>query len=208
VIKKTTLGLLAFSLASTGVYAEQNSFNEGISESGVFIGLDVFEGESNLDIEVSGLLNGSNDMDFDQSGFRLKLGSKEKSGTRFQTYFKSEDFDDAFDEKVYGLGFDVLKTFSVGSDFSPFVLAGLGLDWTELEDTVNVDFSEDSLSAVLFKLGFGGLITISKNVEVQVGVDWQKRSWQDIEFTDGFNSITLEQSDTSTTYYAGVNFHF
>jgi len=208
VIKKTTLGLLAFSLASTAVYAEQNNYSEAIDDSGGFIGIDVFQGESNLDFEVSGVVNGSSDMDFDQNGFRLKLGAKERNGSRFQAYFKSEDFEDAFDENVYGLGFDVLQTFSVGSAFKPFVLAGLGLDWTELEDTPGIDFNEDSLNAVLFKLGFGGLITINNNVEVQVGLDWQKRSWQDIEFTDGFNSITLEQSDTSTTYYAGLNFHF
>jgi len=210
-MKKVAAGLLAFGMFSSIASAESsNGSVETASISKTYLGVDIYQGESNFDLSFDGF---SDDEDFDVDGFRLKFGKSSPENVRYQVYFKSEETDDFFDENVYGIGLDVMKTIPVGVDrLSLFGLAGVGLDWTELNDDAGIEYEEDSLNAFHFKLGVGASYQINQSIEVITGFDWQYRSWQDIEFigldNNGFTTADLEIEDTSITFYAGLNFYF
>mgnify|MGYP002150045980 CR=1 FL=1 len=208
-MKKVIAGMLAFSLLSTAVSAEVVNESQTVTNrTGAYIGLDLFQGETAAEMDISGSFTGSAEKDFDQDGFRLKLGKTDQNNTRYQVYFKSEDTDEFFDENVYGLGMDVMKAFPLSNnDLQAFILGGVSLDWTELEDD-GVDYSEDSLNAFAFKLGLGALYRLNDTIEVVAGYDWQYRSWQEITFVGAGGSVDVKQEDTSKTFYAGLNFYF
>jgi len=211
-MKKITAGLLVLGLFSSVATADTNeSVTEG-TLSKTYLGLDIYQGESNFDISGGGF---SGDKDFDLDGFRLKFGKSSPENIRYQVYFKSEEIDgyDFFDDNIYGIGMDVIKTIPVGGDrLSLFGLLGAGLDWMELEDDAFSDYNEDSLNAFHVKLGFGATYQINSSIEVISGFDLQFRSWQEIETIHidnaGIHSDDLEIEDTSTTFYAGLNFYF
>jgi hypothetical protein len=139
---------------------------------------------------------------------RLKFGVHDKNNIRFQGYLKIEDFDDAFDDKIYGFGADALFTFPVQPTFSPYLLVGISSDWTELDDP-GIEYSEDSLNAFALKGGVGALFRLSQKIELQAGFDIQYRSWQEIEVDDPiFGRVDIEQEDVSKTLYLGLNFFF
>ena len=169
-MKQVTAGVLVFGLCSSIAFAENNNTQvETGSISKTYLGLDVYQGESNFDMSFSGL---SADDDFDLDGFRLKFGKSSPENVRFQAYFKSEETDDFFDENVYGIGFDVIKTIPVGGDrLSIFGLAGAGLDWTELKDDDFAEYDDDSLNAFHIKLGFGATYQLNDSIEVITGFD-------------------------------------
>ena len=206
-MKKLAASLLSLSLLSTGLLAEESVAVEE-KNSGVFVGVDYFNGESELSFDFSGGLSGSGDMDFDQTGYRLKIGFQERDNFRFQGYFKIEDFDEAFDEKVYGFGADALFIIPTESNFSPYFLLGFSSDFTELDDQ-GIEYSEDTLNALALKFGVGALVKINKKVEFQLGYDIQYRTWQDIKVVSSmFGTADIEQEDKSRTFYAGLNFFF
>ena len=206
-MNKLVVSLLSLSLLSPCLLAEESVPVEEKS-SKVFVGVDYFKGESELSIDFSGGLSGAAEMDFDQTGYRLKIGFQERENFRFQGYFKIEDFDDAFTEKVYGLGADALFIIPTQSNFSPYFLVGFSSDFTELDDE-GIEYSEDTLNALALKFGVGALVKINKQVEFQVGYDIQYRTWQDIKVVDPiFGTTDVEQEDKSRTFYAGLNFFF
>lgn len=206
-MNKFVVSLLSLSLLSPCLLAEESVSVEEKS-SKVFVGVDYFNGESELSVDLSGSLSGSAEMDFDQTGHRLKIGFQERDNFRFQGYFKIEDFDDAFTEKVYGLGADALFIIPTESNFNPYFLLGFSSDFTELEDE-GIEYSEDTLNALALKIGVGALVKINKQVEFQVGYDIQYRTWQDIKVIHPvFGTVDIEQEDKSRTFYAGLNFFF
>jgi len=220
-MKKVTAGLMALSLFSSVSAAETSSSAlESDSISKTYLGLDIYQGESNFDLSKgSGWASTYSDFDSDLDGFRLKFGKRLPENVRYQAYFKSEEATEAgisgiFDENIYGIGLDVIKTIPVGGELlSIFGLAGAGLDWTELKDHVFGEYSEDSINAFHIKLGFGASYQINKSLEVITGLDWQYRSWQEIEilyiYPDGhIHKNDLEIEDISTTFYAGINLYF
>ena len=221
-MNNTSITLLTLSLLTTPAFAESQTETpaepqavapvEAVEQqkSRLYVGLDVFNGETSAEIKasVSGFTSISNKKDFDLDGFRLKLGAELENNWRFQGYFKSEDADKFTENKIYGLGLDLIKSFHVSDKFSPFILAGIGYDWTKLEDEPNVVLIEDELSAVNLKLGLGAAYKITNSIEVLGGFDWQYRTWQDIELIGAYNSVTFEQKDTSKTLYLGLNVFF
>ncbi len=170
-----------------------------------FLGVDLFKGKSTVDIDVA---NFSDETDVDFKGFRARFGKVMENGFRFQAYFSSEmpDNDDFWDNDIYGLGADVIKPFPVHQSIQPFLKAGAMVGWTELDDTPAVDYVDDQFNFLGLKLGFGALFKVNETVELMSGFDWQYRTWQDIKYIGGGQTITQETSDTSTSIYVGVNF--
>ena len=200
-MKKVVSSLAVLSMISGGVLAEDIVQPQKVSE--VFVGVDYFQGESEYSIDVTGVFSG--EKDFDQKGYRLKLGVHDKNNIRFQGYLKVEDFDDAFDEKIYGLGADALFTMPVQPNFKPYLLIGFSSDWTELDDP-GIDYSEDSINAFTFKGGVGALFRLNQSLELQAGIDFQYRSWQEIQIVG--TGVDIEQDDKSQTFYLGLNVFF
>lgn len=214
-MQKTIITLLLSCALSTTVAAEDmNQPIDSTSNSKLYVGLDLFNGST--DLERDSDILGPYDENHDQNGFRLKLGVRSNQDLRFEAYFKSEDvdtdfvfFDEVFDSKVYGIGVNAIKAFEVDPQFQPFVLVGIGYDITDIgTEGLGLTLSEDSILGVGFKLGAGALFKATSSIELLVGFDWQYRSWQDIELTDGFTTTTIETKDTSKTVYAGINFLF
>lgn len=201
-MKKIVSSLAVWSMVSAAVFAEEAVEPQKSSE--VFIGVDYFQGESDYNVEFSGL--GSFDEDFDQTGFRIKLGVHDKNNIRFQGYLKVEDLDEQFDEKIYGLGADAMFTFPVQPTFKPYILLGFSSDWTELDDEPGIEYSEDSLNAFALKGGLGVLFRVNQTLELQAGMDFQYRTWQEIKIVG--TGVDIEQDDKSNTLTLGVNLFF
>jgi len=227
-MNNASIGLLAFSLLATPAFAESQTETpvepqtQSTAESQavtpvetteqqntrLYVGLDVFKGETNYDITIEG---DSGDIDLDQDGFRLKFGAELENNWRLQGYFKSEDVE-LFDENVYGIGIDLVKAFQATEKFYPFIQAGVGLDWSELKDEQGVVYSDDELSALALKFGVGATYKITNSIEVLGGIDWQYRTWDDIDVVEFYYPFvyeyTVETEDTSQTMYLGLNVFF
>ncbi len=145
------------------------------------------------------------DIDDDSQGFKLKFGVQGSEGWRIQGYLLKETYDtpvfDATNDELVEIGVDVIKGFEITPEFSPFVQIGLGVGAMD----VNAQYyTDDSISAVSFKLGAGVMYDITKEIELIAGVDFQQRRWQDIVY----NSVTVEIEEASTKAYVGLNYHF
>jgi len=206
--------LISVSLVAPSLMAESNEIentNEVVTsgaeeKSGLYLGLDYFTGTTNMETTVTGGRIYARDEDLDVDGFRLKLGTESEDGWRVQGYFKSENIENS-DDNIYGIGVDVIKGFAVTPKFSPFIQAGVGYDWTALEDDGSVVYETDYLAALNFKLGVGAMYKITDTLEILGGFDWQYRNWQDIELTNYSSSSTIDFGDTSTNVYVGLNLH-
>ena len=201
-MKKIISSLAVMSMMSGIALAEEALQPQKASE--VFIGVDYFKGESEYSVDVTGVFSG--DKDFDQKGFRLKLGVHDRNNIRFQGYLKIEDFEDAFDEKIYGLGADAMFTMPVQPTFKPYLLVGFSSDWSELKDEPGVEYTEDSIRAFTLKGGLGALFRVNQTLEFQAGIDFQYRTWQEIQIVG--TTVDIEQDDSSQTLYLGLNLFF
>ena len=180
----------------------------------LYFGIDGFTGETNYNVEYSGyrpLALSDYDKDLDQDGIRLKFGAELEDNWRVQGYLQGEKIEE-MDNKAYGVGVDVIKGFEVTPKFQPFVLAGVGLHSMELNDRDNAVYDDDYTTGFSLKVGLGLMYRLTEAFELVGGLDWQYRAWSDVDVVEvrGGNvyDYTLEQDDTSTTFYAGLNFHF
>lgn len=210
-MKKLVVGLLSLGLFTTPVLAEIESQTAPeapqTKKSRFYVGVDLFQGDSEFELTSTGDLVGKLEKEFDQDGLRVKLGAELEDNWRVQGYFKREDTD-AFDNDIYGIGVDVIKSFQVTNRFYPFIQAGVSFDWVELEKSPYAYYTEDSLNATALKLGIGARFDVTDSVELMAGYDWQYRKWQDIEVYQYPFIYTIEQEDTSKTLYLGFNVNF
>lgn len=207
-MKKFVLKLIFLCFVCSSIYAADNTVEE--RKRSIFLGVDYFDGATEITRDISSA--GRSKRDFDHSGVRLKFGVQDLNDIRFQAYIKIEELEDdipalASSGKIYGFGADALFTFPTSSNFTPYILVGMGSNFAELDDA-GVDYSEDILRAFLLRAGLGGLFKLNKHVELQAGYDFHYRSWEDIEFVDPTGTFNIEQHDVSKTYYIGLNFFF
>jgi len=189
-------------------------FAQEVEKSDFYFGLDVFSGKTAYERTHSGFNAASQvdiDKDYDQDGFRLKFGAVLNDGWRVQGYLQGEDLEN-FDNNVIGIGVDVIKGFEVTPKFQPFLLGGIGVHTTELEDKNGVIYDDDYVSAFSLKLGLGAMYQFNETFELVGGFDWQFRSWSDMDAITINNgqveAYTIEQEDISKTVYLGINIHF
>jgi len=208
-MKKMLISILTSAILITpSLMAEANIvIKPSVAEkSDFYIGIDYFTGSTNMDLAVKGDNTYTGDADFDTDGFRLKFGVESEDDWRVQGYIKSEDMQDT-DDNNYGIGVDIIKGFAVTPKFSPFIQAGVGIDWTSLGYDASVIYDSETIQALHLKLGLGAMYKITDTVEILGGFDWQFRSWQDIEVIDGSDNYTMEFEDIGTNFYIGLNFH-
>ena len=175
------------------------------AESNLYVGLDLINSSNTFTVDVAG---GSADVDDDSSGFKLKFGSALSDGLRVQAYFLRETYDETlFDDKndvLNEIGLDLIKGFEVTPEFSPFIQAGIGYGWMDVEG-----LSETSIKEVSVKIGAGVMYKVTPAFELLAGIDFQARAWQDIElFIPNYGTVTVETSEKSTKLYIGANVHF
>ena len=191
-MKKIIIGaLLGASLVSMNAMAE---------ESGLYVGLDAFTSSNTFTLEA---LGASADVDNDSDGFKLKFGSTLNEGWRVQGYFQHETYDETlYDDKndaLNEIGVDVIKGFEVTPEFSPFIQVGLGYGWMDVEG-----YSESTANEVSLKLGAGVMYKITPTFEVIAGIDFQHRTWSELQV----GTVTIDITEKSTKPYIGANFHF
>ena len=183
--------LLCASLVGTNVMAE---------ESELYVGLDVFASSNTFTLEANGV---SVDADNDSDGFKLKFGSTLNEGWRVQGYYQRETYDETlYDNKndVLGeIGVDVIKGFEVTPEFSPFIQAGIGYGWMDIEG-----YSDDTANEVSLKLGAGVMYKFTPMFEAIAGVDFQYRNWSNLTAL----GTEIEIDEKSTKLYIGANIHF
>jgi hypothetical protein len=210
--KLITHAALLFVIAGAANAQESSNTKaiESEQSSNVYIGFDLFDGESNVKSTVSsGGMSASASEDLDSDGFRLKLGARLKNDLRVQAYFKNESIE-LFDNDIKGVGADLIKAFSTSSILSPYIQAGLTFDSYEINDSYPIDYTTDEIVALGFKLGVGTFIEVNDKIEIVGGLDWQRRNWDDAYgniVTAGYQVVTVETSDTSTTLFLGLNIH-
>lgn len=197
-MKKILLGtLLSSVLFVPATFAESTASD---TKSDLYIGLDVGTSKNTFTLDDGST---SASADLDSKYFKLKFGTVSESGWRLQGYFLSETYDETlFDnthDRLNELGVDVIKGFAVTPKFSPFIQAGLGYGW------MNVDgYSESSIAEFNIKIGAGLMYSINNTFEVLAGVDFQAKAWQDIVV----GTTTISTTEKSSKFYIGTNFHF
>jgi opacity protein-like surface antigen len=208
-MNKLAIGLVSLFFLSPALYAADDIQTEE-KKSGIFIGLDYFDGATEITREITSVATLKRDLD--HSGVRLKFGVQDQNNIRFQAYIKIEDLEVnvpvlSSDGKIFGLGADALFTFPTSSNFRPYALLGMSSDFAELDDS-GVEYSEDTLRAFSLKAGLGGLFKLNNHIELQAGYDVQYRSWQEIEVIDLSGVTSVEQHDVAKTFHVGLNFFF
>lgn len=189
--KIVTSALLGASLLTTNALAE---------DSELYVGLDLFTSSNTFTLEALGT---SVDGDNDSDGFKLKFGTVSDEGWRVQGYLQHEVYGEAlYDDKndvLNEIGVDIIKGFEVTPEFSPFIQVGLGYGWMDVEG-----YSETTANEVSLKLGVGAMYKVTPIFEVIAGVDFQHRTWSDLQI----GTVTIDISEKSTKAYIGANIHF
>ena len=174
--------------------------------SGLYIGVDLFKSSNKMTYkENSTQVDGP---DRDSDGFKIKFGTQLDDGWRFQGYFLHEQYNASFidyaDNTLNELGLDLIKGFEVTPEFIPFIQAGFGYGWMDVNG-----YNEDTIAEINLKLGAGMMYKITPQFEAIIGIDLQGKAWQDyVEYTFLTTSTTHETSERSVRYYLGANFHF
>lgn len=193
-MKKIVMGaLLCTSLVATNAMAEDSQF---------YAGLDVFSSSNTFTLENAST-GASADVDVDSDGFKLKFGANLDEGWRVQGYYQHETYDeplyDNTNDVLSEIGVDVIKGFEVTPKFSPFIQAGLGYGWMDVEG-----YSESTANSVSLKFGAGVMYKVTPMFEALAGIDFQYRNWTDLQL----GTTTIEIDETATKFYIGANFHF
>ena len=191
--KLATAGLLLIGLESTALQA--NDF---------YMGADYVQESNSFTYTYRGT---DHDRDNDAKGFKIKLGYEYANSWKLQGYFKHL----SYDETVYGgsedsdslneIGLDIIKGFAITPEFTPFLQVGLASGWVSLDDNLYTDSTALEING---KVGAGLAYKIIKNVEILGGVDFKYTKWQSVELLGS----TLDISETTTQFYAGVNVYF
>lgn len=187
--KIISIALLGSSILSTQMLAND-----------MYVGLDAISSSTTFTLEALGT---EVDADDDAKAFKLKLGTVNDNGFRVQLYYLHETYDipvfDASNDVLNEIGVDIIQGFEVTPEFSPFIQAGLGYGW------MNVDgYTDSSIAEYSLKIGVGVMYKVVESVELIAGVDLEYRRWQDISY----GAVTVETSEKSTKLYVGANYRF
>ncbi|WP_345972970.1 outer membrane beta-barrel protein [Sulfurimonas diazotrophicus] len=182
------------------------SANAWAQRADLYFGMNLFGSENKFDFEAGGYHERPS---IGSKGFALKFGAVLYNGWRLQGYLLGEYFDeplfDDTNDELYELGLDVIKTFDTYTNLYPFIQAGIGSGSMQLDSYYYPH--DDSIGEVSLKVGMGLIFRIAPQLEVMGGVDFQWRTWQDVEYYyPVYNKLSTD--DSSVRYYGGFNFLF
>lgn len=180
-------------------------------KSELYAGLDLFMATNHFKKEISGSADHTRETNVDSSGFKLKFGTLQNYGLRFQGYFQYEKFEeslpDSNNDSEVEVGLDLIKGFEVSEEFIPFVQGGVGYGWMQVDDEYYDD--SDTIEQINLKVGVGLIYKITPEIEANLGIDLNLRRWSDIEYrTDTNYYYKSETSDSGPRYYIGANYQF
>lgn len=180
-------------------------------KSELYVGLDLFMAANHFNTDVSGSIDKTDTMRVDSSGFKLKFGTLQNYGLRFQGYFQYEQFEDPlfdpYNDGAVEVGLDLIKGFDVSEAFIAFVQGGVGYGWMQMD---NDDYADkEIMEQINLKVGVGLIYKITPEIEANLGIDLNLRRWSDIEYRTATNHYyKSETSDSGPRYYIGANYQF
>ncbi|WP_294962964.1 hypothetical protein [Sulfurimonas sp.] len=191
--KRIISALLGCTLLSTQLLAE---------DSTIYIGIDGINSSNTFTYKLDGY-TGDTESTSNSNALKLKLGWIRENGGRTQIYYLQERYDDTiFDTSnntLTEVGLDFIKDFQLSPVLSPFIQAGIGYGWMDIDG-----YSESEISEVNAKAGGGLVFRASEKIELLIGVDFQVKKWSDRKS----GSSTIETNEDSTKYYVGANLLF
>jgi len=186
--------IMSSALLSSQLMAEEPKMN-------LFIGLDLFSSNNIYKYENADFP--TKEPGNDSTGLKFKGGTHLSGGWAFQGYYQIENYDnpvyDSTNDNLNELGVDVIKSFTLESKVSPFILVGLGYGWMDIDG-----YSENTATEFSLKMGGGAAYKFSSHFEGVVGLDLQQRNWSDIKI----NNIKFDAGEVSTKLYLGMNYYF
>ena len=181
-------------LLSAGLLATQAS----AEESKMYVGLDLGTSINTFNVD------GGNDIDSDSINFKLKYGYRLDTDLTLQGYYQYESFDDGVYDKpssdtLNEIGVDLIKSFDVKSEFTPFAQVGIGYGLMSVDE-----YSESGASEFGLKIGGGVIYSLTPEFDLLAGVDLQYRNWTDVVQS----STSYDVDETTIQFYIGSNFNF
>lgn len=172
-----------------------------------YFGADLFKGYNTFTYDWN--TQPDYDLDNDSKGLRLKFGADLEDAWKVQGHFTIEDFDRnnfsryGSDGDLYELGVDVIKGFPLDNSITPFLLAGVGMGWMDVDG-----YTENTIRSFALKIGIGLSFLFTPELEAVVGIDFKYRSWQEINGYVGMSYVELETRERIVSPYLGLNYHF
>jgi opacity protein-like surface antigen len=171
----------------------------------IYLGVEYGMGSNETEHEVNGVSASTYDNNYDD--IKLKFGAGEDGGFKGQVTLSFISFDETvFDNTnsdLIEIGFDVIKEFEVTNSFYPFLKAGVGYGFMDVEG-----YTEDSIYEISFNVGAGVSYKAVDNLYLVGGIDYIGRKWQDIEYYSWFGTTTVSTTDSGFKPYIGLNYKF
>ncbi len=144
-------------------------------------------------------------------GVKLNLGVDSGEDLRTNIFFSTHYFDnDPYEYDIgsthnllYGVGFDIIKTYSErGSSTLPYLKGGMSYEFMPLNG-----YAQSWANNVALLFGFGTFMRLSDVLEFQVGMYYKYRMWGNYNL-DTELTKNVELSDHSVMLDIGFNFHY
>lgn len=177
------------------------------ADSGVYLGVEygVAKNSTTQDFD-NGSATTSYEDDNNYKDIKVKIGGGRDGGVKFQGSLSFITFDEYVfsyaSKETIELGFDIIKEFEVTPSVYPYIKAGFGVGFMDVEG-----YSEDSIAGVSFKIGAGVSFKVVDHLYLLAGIDYVGRKWQDIEYQTT-TTTTISTTDSGIKPYVGVNFLF
>lgn len=165
-----------------------------------YMGFDIGNANNCHTASISGYsINGDNDY----NKVRIKFGSGEDGGTKFQIAFNKIDFNsgiyDNTNNSLYEIGLDFIKEFEATPLVFPFIKTGISMG------RMNTDFTADgNVREMSLNIGAGLSYKATDKIYMLIGIDQVWRKWSDVFVGPG----TLEIKDRALNAYVGINYNF
>ena len=144
-------------------------------------------------------------------GAKINLGIDSGDDLRTNIFFSTHYFDkDIYEydqgsshKLLYGVGFDILKSYSErGSSTAPYLKGGMSYEFMPIDG-----YAQSWANNVALLFGFGMLTRMSDSMELQLGMYYKYRMWGNYNL-DTELTKNVELSDHSVMIDLGFNFHY
>lgn len=149
--------------------------------------------------------NDSIEVDNAYSELKLQLGYGSEADVKAQAYFAYIQYDagvyDNSNEALYEFGVELIKEFAYDEDFFPFIKAGLGLGFMDING-----YTKDQVGNVSGSLGLGLRYKFDEQISIRGGMDFVFRQWNGVYAISDGKQTNLQ--DDATKFYIGADYRF
>ncbi|OCL97171.1 outer membrane beta-barrel protein [Arcobacter porcinus] len=199
-------------LITGGALASALLVSSASADSKWYAGIEVGSASNTTELDKNG---SKTDTDNNYKDFKFVIGKGTGNDWYTQLYLSSITYDKkpwfSDDDKATEIGLEVMKQFKVHEKVYPFIKFGVG--FTSMDTDPNQNFSESSILAVSATIGAGVDFKATENISILAGLDYNRKSWQDVEvrYNSGTwlsKTETWKTSDSATRFYFGANYRF